>query len=594
MRQRRIRVAALAVLATFGTAQATLAQSAADDEPVVLRVGTTANLDNDNPWAVTSGSDWVVATTQYDMLLKFDSEDLSAAPSLAEGCEPSSDHTTWTCTLREGLMWSDGQPLTSSDVAFSFRFVIDNNIPQYKSYFAFNPVFETPDDRTLIWKAEEPTFALEMPPWAYIVPEHVWAEFDGGDRKSIRSVPNTPTVASGPFVLTEWESGRSWTMTRNENYWGPQPVIDEIRYQLYTNDEAMVQALNNGEIDFASDVQPSLMGALESQENVTVQRTVSDWWLNFAFNFGGQSPNASAHPALHDYALREAIAMAVDKQEIADKAYLGTAEPGDTIIRPASAYWHLDIPAEQEFPYDPAAANALLDEAGYDDTDGDGVREDPKSGQPLRLDVPASQQTTGAVEAGQLLVGMLGEIGVEVNLLPSSEAKMNDYWGSGDFDAYSWYWSGDPDPNYQLFVFTSEQCGSWSDGCWKDPTFDGFYEQQRGLMDREARREVVFEAQQRAYEQLPGLVLAYPGSVEAYRNDRFTGWVPHPGDSGYLLPTYNYDSLVNIRPVSTAAGGTTSSSSGLPAWVWVGGGALLIAGIAASVARGRRRSDEEA
>ena len=135
MRQRRIRVAALAVLATFGTAQATLAQSAADDEPVVLRVGTTANLDNDNPWAVTSGSDWVVATTQYDMLLKFDSEDLSAAPSLAEGCEPSSDHTTWTCTLREGLMWSDGQPVTANDFEFAIKRLFDPTVGVYYAGF---------------------------------------------------------------------------------------------------------------------------------------------------------------------------------------------------------------------------------------------------------------------------------------------------------------------------------------------------------------------------------------------------------------------------------------------------------------------------
>ena len=65
---------------------------------------------------------------------------------------------------------------------------------------------------------------------------------------------------------------------------------------------------------------------------------------------------------------------------------------------------------------------------------------------------------------------------------------MNDYWGSGNFDAYIWYWSGDPDPNYQLFVFTSDQCGSWSDGCWKDSHFDKLYQEQHSMMDQTQRQ----------------------------------------------------------------------------------------------------------
>ncbi len=212
---------------------------------------------------------------------------------------------------------------------------------------------------------------------------------------------------------------------------------------------------------------------------MTLQHVVSDWWLNLAFNFGGQSPEADPLPALHDITVRQAIAMAIDKQAIADKVYQGTAAPGDTIIRPASAFWHLDIPAEEELAYDPEAAAAMLEEAGYVDSDDDGVREDPETGDPFELLVPASQDTGGAVEAGELIVGFLDQIGIQVELRPVSDAKMNDYWGAGNFDAYIWYWSGDPDPNYQLFVFTSEQCGAWSDGCWQDPTFDALYEEQR-------------------------------------------------------------------------------------------------------------------
>jgi peptide/nickel transport system substrate-binding protein len=289
--------------------------------------------------------------------------------------------------------------------------------------------------------------------------------------------------------------------------------------------------------------------------------------------------------------VRRAIEMAIDKQTIAEKVYAGTATPGDTVIRPASAYWHLDIPADQEFPYDPVAANKMLNDAGYVDTDGDGIREDPSTGEPLKMVIPASQDTTGAVEAGQLIVGYLQAIGIAVDLRPVTDAKMNDYWGAGNFDAYIWYWGGDPDPDYQLSVFTSGECGGWSDGCYKDPTYDKLYELQRRTIDQTKRLKIVQQAQRRLYEQVPGVVLAYPGWIEAYRNDRFTGWTAAPGPHGYLMPGYNYDSLISVHEVTAGEG--SGAPTGFPGWLW-----LTIFGVVGilstvEVRRGRRRSLDE-
>jgi peptide/nickel transport system substrate-binding protein len=592
MRRRTfVQVLTLVALAALGLGPAALAQSDDRGDDVVLRVGTILDLANDNPWGVVGGYDWGVATIQYDLLLRFSDEDLSPAPGLATGCDPSEDHMTWTCHLREGLKWSDGTPLTSEDVAFTYRFVIDNSMSAFKSYFPFNPTFETPDDTTLIWKTEQPTFAPDLPPWVYIVPEHVWAKYDGKDKKEIKSAPNTPSVASGPFTLTDWERGQGWTMERNPYFEGDEPTVDRIEFRVFDNQEAMVQALRNGEIDLADGLQPSVFGTLEGADDVATQTVVSDWWLNLAFNFGGQSKDADPLPALADHTVREAIAMAIDKQEIVDKVYLGYADPGDTIVRKASAFWHLDIPPDEEFPYDPDAANAMLDEAGYLDTDGDGVREDPESGRPFEVLMPASTETTGAVEAGQLIVGYLREIGFDVDLQPASDGKMNDYWTSGDFDMYIWYWGGDPDPNYQLWVFTSGNCGVWSDGCWQDPTYDQLYEETTKIFDRDERREAVNEAQTYVYDALPGLVLAYPNWLEAYRTDRFTGWTPAPGEDGYLLPGYNFNSLLTVHPVE---GASAASKPGLPAWIWIAVVAIVAVIGVRFATRGRRpRADDD-
>ena len=589
---RRSLAAVASILMAVGLAGTARAQSTTASAPVTLRVGVTADLDTDNVWALSGGSDWTVATSEYDMLMKFSSEDLTAAPSLATGCDHNDDYTRWTCTLRDGLRWSDGQPLTSEDVAFSYRFVIDNKIPQYKSYFPNDPVFTTPNATTLVWSTKEPTFGTSTPPWAYIVPEHVWAPYDGKELKEIRAVGQTPAVASGPFILTSWTPGQGWVMERNQYYWGPTPALDRIEYHVYTNPEAMVTALKNGEIDAADGLEPALINSVTNAPNVAVQKVVSDWWLNLAFNFGGQpGSDYTPMPALHDLDVRTAIEMAIDKNAIVNKVYQGAANTGDTIVRPASAFWHLDIPADQEFPYDPTAAQQLLDEAGYRDTNNDGIREDPNTGQPLTMTIPASSDTTGAVQSGELIVGFLKRIGISVDLKPATDAKMNDYWGHGNFDAYIWYWSGDPDPNYQLFVFTSEQCGYYSDGCWQDKHFDDLYEQQRTMMDQTARQQVVQEAQLYQYEQVPGVVLAYPNWLEAYRTDRFTGWIGAPGPNGYLLPTYNYDPWISLKPMT---GASSSASSGLPAWIWLVAAAAVAGIVVIVVMRGRRTGVDEA
>jgi len=584
-------IAVLLVTGGLPAGIAAIAQETAAEDKVVLTVGTTEDMVTDNPWFACC-AEYEMLNMTYDKLLEFNTDDMTASPGLAEECTPSADYMTWTCNLRSGLKWSDGTPLTSSDVAFTFRFIVDNEIPQYKGYFPFSPTFETPNDTTLIWKAEEPTFAPLVPPWVYIVPEKVWAQYDGEDKKTIKAVGNTPTIGSGPFTLEEWVGGQYWRMERNPYYWGEEPVVDEVVFKIYSSQEGMAQALKNGEIDIANDIIPSLREPLEESPDIKVHVTLSDWWLNLAFNFGGQGPDATNLPALQDITVREAIAHAINKQALADSVYLGTAEPGDTVIRPASTFWHLDIPPEEEFAFDPDLARQMLEDAGYTDTDDDGLREDPNSGEPLLLEIGASEETTGAVDAGKLIKGWLEDVGIGVELKALSEGGMYDIWGNGDFDAYIWYWYGDPDPNYQLSVFASDQCGGWSDGCFADPEFDALYEAQQRELNVDERLKIVQDAQRRLYKQLPGLVLAYPGGVQAYRTDRFEGWVPAPGPNGYLVFGYGSWSYVNIRPVTEGGGTPTGAgTSGISPLVWI---AIAVGVIIVLVLTLTRRGRDEA
>ena len=583
--------AGLATMATWA-GSASVAGAAEDDSGTVLRVGVMSGVDNPNLWAVNSVTEWSAVTLQYDMLLKFSDDDLTAAPSLAEGCEPNDEFTEWTCTLREGLTWSDGEPLTSEDVAFTYQLIADKRFPYFRSYVPEGSTFETPDDTTLVWKTPEPNRVPDMPAWDYIVPEHGWGQSADLDLKQIKAVETVPTVSSGPYQMTEAVPGQYWTFTKNPNYWGEEPAYDTIEYRQFTNVEAMVQALKNGEIDMADELQASLLPSLESDDSITVQKVTPDCWNNLAFNFGGQGPDADPHPALQDITVRKAIAMAIDKQAIVDKVYPGAGVPGETIVRPLSTFWHLDLPDDQVIPYDPEAANDMLDEAGYA-RGPDGVRVDPKSGKPLELRMPTSNDTAGSDASGKLIAGYLDQIGIKVNAQPTSAGRVYEYQQTGNFDMYIWYWCGDPDPDYQLSVFTSSQCGGLSDGCWKDEKYDAMYEEQRAEFDPDKRQQIVKDMQQYVYEQIPAIAYVYPNSLQAYRNDRVTNLTSVPGEDGYILPNYAYTPMVTAEPASDADA-TSGSSSGLPAWLWLVIAVGVVGGIVLVVRRGGRTSDDEA
>ena len=603
-RSRRV-VAGLAVAgmaAGLLTALAPLGAQADDQstQPTTLRVGVGSEIANPNLWAVNSVSEWEAITMEYDMLMAFSPKDLTAAPGLAESCKPSDGNRTWTCTLRDGLKWSDGQPITSKDVAFTYKLVQQQGFGYFKTYLPKGSTFQTPDARTLVWKTPEPSNGPMVPAWIYIVPEHVWGQYADLSSKEIKAVDVVPVVGSGPYVMTDAVEGQRWTFERNDNFWGPAPAYDRIVFQYFDNQEAMVQALKSGQIDVADGLNAPLLPSLEGDSSITVQKVVPDCWINMPFNFGGQGPDADPLPALQDLQVRKAIAMAIDKQAIVDKVYPGAAVPGETIVRPLSTFWHLDIADDQLIPYDPAAANQMLDDAGYP-RGADGTRVDPATSQPLVLRLPTSGDTQGSEGAGRLIAGFLKQIGIEVKVQPVTAGKMYDLQQTGNFDAYIWYWCGDPDPNYQLSVFSTSQTGKagdghLSDGNWSDPAYDVLFQKQSTMLDPKARQKVVFEAQQYVYDQVPAIALVYPNTIQAYRNNQVADLTPIPSDVGYITPNYGYLPFLDAKPVSSQNGTSTSSSgsgSGVPVWVWGVVAVVAIGGIALLVARRRGAEDTE-
>jgi peptide/nickel transport system substrate-binding protein len=354
----------------------------------------------------------------------------------------------------------------------------------------------------------------------------------------------------------------------------------------------MVQALKSGQIDFADDLNPTLFNALEGEDNIGTNAAAPSTFNNFAWNFGSPDmPNDTHNPALEDLTVRQAVAYGTDLQAIVDSVFQGDALVGTTVTLPSSP-WHYDPPAEDLYTYDPEKAKQILDDAGYVDTNNDGIREDPDGGQPLEFNIVTLNSSSGSNDTGKLMQGWMQDIGIKFDLQAVSESKAYDLWADGDFDAYIWGWGGDPDPDFILSIFTTHQCLSWSDGCYSDPAYDEMYAEQQTIFDRDERKAFIDTMQANLYEQIPEMVLNYPQYLQAYRTDTFTGYVPTPTDGGALLFGWGPYSYINMKPVSATAGGTTSGEGGSNAIVYLAIGAVLLIGLVVLMSR-RRRADED-
>lgn len=575
-------------------------------EKVSFVEGSLGGLPNVNPFRGLTTNTYYVFALNYDLPINFAEEDLSAAPGLVTEWSQSEDGLTWTLKTREGVTWQDGEPFTAHDVAFTFNLIIENGTGSFIDYFPYVTSMTAPDDTTVLWETDRPVVSPLLPPWVYILPQHVWEPL--GDYRSMAAFdnfsPEEPTIGTGPFQLTEWERGEHWTLTANPNYWGGAPVIDEIIVRQYNNAEAMVSALKLGEIDYIAFADPDLFEELQAEEGITTNVGPLTEFTQLSFNMCNPATTEASycernpgtgHPALRDVVVRQAIAKAIDRDTLVERVVQGYGEPGTVVVPPFASNWHLE-PATDTQTYDPAAAEALLDENGYVDTDDDGIREMPGGGEPLSFRFFLRSESEGEQASGEFIKSWLEDIGIETNIQVGSTDDLTELWYAHDFDMYIWGWAPDPDPDFIVSTFTSGQCGVWSDTCYTDAGYDELYKGQQTATSIEERQAILYQMQQQIWDEVPEVVLYYDSTLEAYRSDRWEGLVLSPRPAGYLIGQYTPYSEITLRPAGT--GGTTGDTSsggdtGLPSWVWIalGGGVLAIVVIVALVRRGRSEED---
>ena len=566
--------------------------------PLTLRIGWTNDLTSLNLFlGGLSPSDFEAYQLNYDFLVGFDAATLDPKPALATSWSVSDDGLVWTFELRRDVTWSDGEAFTAEDVAFTINFIVEQGANFYSSNVMFIDEAVAIDDDTVQVRCTDPKADM-LGTGLLILPEHIWSKV--GMKAAFSKFQNpAPIVGTGPFQVVEWKRGDYVRMQANKSYWGGAPTVDELLFTYYTNPDSMVYDLESGKQDVIVNVPEAQFEKLSQDSKIATIAANQGFVEQLFFNCYQDGASKGA-PVLRDPAFRRALNFAVDKKKLVTLGFSDLAISGTTVIPPGyTAFpWHWD-PGAEAFPFDLEMAAAALDEAGYTDGDGDGVRE--ADGKPISLHLLARSQSPGEQRAAKLIAGWFEDIGIDVKLSVVDEGvyldtiyNVNEAGDlAPDFDMLL-YWTGSgPDPGMTLGFETSDQIGWWSVAYWGSKDYDDLWDEQSTTIDRQARKAIVWEMQKLVNDESPYITIVDTRVLQAYRADDWTGWVTSPVDGGVVMTWYSHDTYVNLKP-SEAEAVEAGSSWMLPVvLVVVGIAAVAVVAILLVRRRGRKSVEVE-
>ncbi|HAV78351.1 MAG TPA: hypothetical protein DCX53_13470 [Anaerolineae bacterium] len=514
----------LTILALVLSACGGLGQST----PVVMRVGWQGSPDTLNPGAAVLSEAYTIFGLVYDTMYQLQL-DGSFKLSLAESLTVSDDSLTYTYKIRDDVKWHDGQPLTAEDIVFTYDlYATTDGYPWMGDYtYYFESVEATANNEVVITLSEAiPNIDAQLV-FLYVLPKHIWENEDGYEFE------NTAMIGSGAFKMVEYKPNEFVHLASNTDYFGDKPKIDEVIFQTFENSDALVQAIKTGQVDMITEMPNTAVETLRAEANVEVVAGapfapgVTDIIINQVTpeNCPPDDGVCSGHPALLDRNVRLAMAHATDKQKIIDVVLLGLGTPGTALLPDGLGIWYNS--SLKDYAFDTAQANQILDDAGYADTDGNGVREMPDGSRDLTFRISWPSDSIDSPRMAELLSEMWGAIGIKLEAQAlDADALTAVCCPAFDFDIILWGWGSDPDPNLLLSVMTTDEIptGSSETG-YSNPEFDALYLEQAVELDQQRRVDLVWQMQEIVHNDVVYIIPFYSQNVQAYRSDRFTGFI---------------------------------------------------------------------
>lgn len=492
---------------------------------VLHLAGTDAGFPS--PFAYSRGPGYVQMSYIYDTLLWTDASGRQL-PWLASRVRRSSDGLTYTFELRDNVRWHDGRPLTAADVAFTFDYyakqtlspeIIAMPVPGIAEVKATGP-------RTVEFRLKAPitTFlgfggAGAVP----IVPKHIWESIDHAAMVSDPKV----LVGSGPYRLKSYSGGDgSYLYTANDEYFLGKPFVKRIENRPVGDP---LTGLKAGEIDAATvlGVTPAVLKSFRNDASFGILQQPPGA-LQLALNW-----NLAKGGALADVRFRQACAKVINREDIVKRAFGGNGTPGNPGWVPPGNPWHVDV---EQYPFDPAGANRLLDRAGYK-KGSDGLRSD-RDGKPLRFGLVVA---TPVPPAAEVVVRALKAIGVEAKPEAVDMASFIPRLVKGDTEL-SLIMSGGMntgnEPDYLRTVYSSKTKSVQHAQGYVNAEVDRLAQQQLVTLDEGKRKPMVARIQQLVARDVPVLPLFYPDSFHVFKRSAFDAWYVTPGGVAGSIPLF--------------------------------------------------------
>ena len=478
-------------------------------------------------------------------------------PALANSWEHSDDGLTWTFHLRDDVRWHDGTPFTAHDVEFTFNQIIYNDdIPaSSRSTFTFQVRDEASSEsriaRMTVTALDDHTVQIILPtPFApflramgtAIYPRHILEpRVDDGTFTQTWDINADPTtvIGTGPFTIASYVPDQHVVLRRNSDYWlkddagNSLPYLDQIVQVIVPDLAAELAAFRAGESDSHgvlgaeySDLYP-----LQQAENFTIHRRGPTFGSNFlAFNMNpGVNPDTGEpYVALEkrnwfsNWRFRQAVAHSIDKDTIIDDVENGLGYPQWASVSPAAGDFH--NPDVRRYEYDIDRANAILDDLGWLDTDGDGIRED-SDGNPITFNLATNTGNTERQKVGAIIHRGLQDIGI------GAAYQFSEFGGlvwqltaTYDWEAIIIGFTGSSEPHFGIdFWHSSGSLHMWYPNQVEPATYweaeiDDLYIRGSQELDRERRIALYHRAQAVAAENVPVIYTVHPERISAVRN----------------------------------------------------------------------------
>ena len=419
----------------------------------------------------------------YETLFELDREDhprYRMRPLLAESYEESADRLTQTIQLRKGVRFHNGEPMTSRDLKAVMDVLLNPNNPTraFSAPFTDLAGYEAPSDATFVLHWKRPyylgfrTFATLLPVMPAIALR--------GDFSTLAI--NRSPIGTGPFKFSQWEAGKRITLVRNDEYWGSKPYLDRIDLRIAKDDAIATQMFERGDFDLMVAIQPAVWRAMEEPEAHNawaVEGYNRIYFTDYNYSWIGWNEE---RPFFRDWKVRVALGMLIPYQEVFRDIDLGLELPTSCPFYVESAYCDPDV---QRLAYKPEVAKRLLAEAGWADTNGDGVLD--KDGIPFKFTFLIRVYSVRLNKIAELLRDELKKVGIEMLIERVDTATLRDRRLRHQFDALAMNWSNQ-DTEEDLFgLFHSSQIHGANSISYRNPEVDQLLMEARAEFDFQRR-----------------------------------------------------------------------------------------------------------